>query len=199
MVGRPRPHSPRRPRAPRGRQRPAIGVPCRPGSPPERRPMDAALGRLLFFLLPLILPLLRLVRVSRRQGRARGDRRDAARPAHPQRRHRHQRGRARLLIGSSPLRQAEDGARPRHREDGARARRREGGARAERRGGLEVGARRVGADLASSISLPASLFTRSVMLHPTTNSLVTLLARLIVMSITERAQRYLSDTRSDKS
>ena len=29
----------------------------------------------------------------------------------------------------------------------------------------------------SSISLPASLFTRSVMHHPTTNSLVTLLAK----------------------
>ena len=39
----------------------------------------------------------------------------------------------------------------------------------------------------SSISLPASLFTRSVILHPATNSLVTLLARLIVMGITERA------------
>src|SRR6266496_598540 len=35
-------------------------------------------------------------------------------------------------------------------------------------------------------------FTRSVMHHPATNSLVTLLARLIVMCITERAQRYLS-------
>ena len=51
----------------------------------------------------------------------------------------------------------------------------------------------------SSISLLASLFTRSVMHHPVTNSLVTLLARLIVMCITERAQRYLSDTWSDKS
>ena len=51
----------------------------------------------------------------------------------------------------------------------------------------------------SSISLPASLFTRSVMLHPASNLLVTLLARLIVMSITERVQRYLSDTWSDKS
>ena len=57
----------------------------------------------------------------------------------------------------------------------------------------------IGIIIPSSISLPASLFTRSVMLHPTTNSLVTLLARLIVMSITERAQRYLSETRSDKS
>ena len=35
--------------------------------------------------------------------------------------------------------------------------------------------------------------------HPATNSLVTTLARLIVMSITERAQIYLSETRSDKS
>src|SRR6266511_3442834 len=57
----------------------------------------------------------------------------------------------------------------------------------------------VGIIIPSSISLPASLFTRSVMHHPATNSLVTLLARLIVMCITERAQRYLSDTRSDKS
>ena len=51
----------------------------------------------------------------------------------------------------------------------------------------------------SSISLPASLFTRSVTHHPATNSLVTMLARLIVMCITEWAQRYLSDNRSDKS
>ena len=39
----------------------------------------------------------------------------------------------------------------------------------------------------SSISIPASLFTRPVILHPATNSLVTLLVRIIVMSITERA------------
>ena len=45
----------------------------------------------------------------------------------------------------------------------------------------------VGISIPSSISLPASLFTRSVMHHPITNSLVTLLARLIVMCITERA------------
>ena len=51
----------------------------------------------------------------------------------------------------------------------------------------------------SSISLSASLFTHFVMHHPATNSLVTMLARLIVMSITERAQRYLSKTRSVKS
>src|SRR3989337_1327946 len=57
----------------------------------------------------------------------------------------------------------------------------------------------VGIIIPSSISLLASLFTRSVMHHPATNSLVTLLARLIVMCITERAQRYLSDNRSDKS
>ena len=57
----------------------------------------------------------------------------------------------------------------------------------------------VGIFIPSSISLPASLFTRSVMHHLVTSSLVTLLARLIVMCITERAQRYLSDTRSDKS
>ena len=57
----------------------------------------------------------------------------------------------------------------------------------------------VGIFIPSSISLPTSLFTRSVMHHPATNSLVTLLARLLMMCITERAQRYLSDTRSDKS
>ena len=57
----------------------------------------------------------------------------------------------------------------------------------------------IGIIIPSSISLLASLFTRSIILHPTTNSLVTLLARLIVMSITERAQRFLSETRSDKS
>ena len=51
----------------------------------------------------------------------------------------------------------------------------------------------------SSILLPTSLFTRSVIHHPMTNSLVTLLARLIVMCITKRAQKYLSDIRSDKS
>ena len=57
----------------------------------------------------------------------------------------------------------------------------------------------VGISIPSSISLPASLFTRSVIHHPTTNSLVALLARLIMMRITERARRYLSDTQSDKS
>src|SRR3989337_507316 len=57
----------------------------------------------------------------------------------------------------------------------------------------------VGILIPSSISLPASLFTHSVMHHPVTNSLVTFLARLIVTCIIERAQRYLFDTRSDKS
>ena len=57
----------------------------------------------------------------------------------------------------------------------------------------------VGIIIPSSILLPASIFTRSIILHPTTNSLVTFLARLMVMCITERAQRYLSDNRSDKS
>src|SRR5215216_943567 len=57
----------------------------------------------------------------------------------------------------------------------------------------------VGIFIPSSISLPASLFTRSIMHHPATNSLVALLARLLMMCITERAQRYLSDTWSDKS
>ena len=57
----------------------------------------------------------------------------------------------------------------------------------------------VGIYIPSSISLPASLFTHSVIHHPATNSLVTLLARLLMMCITERAQRYLSDTHSGKS
>ena len=57
----------------------------------------------------------------------------------------------------------------------------------------------IGIFIPSSISLPASLFTHSVIHHPATNSLVTLLARLIMMCITERAQSHLSDTRSDKS
>ena len=47
-------------------------------------------------------------------------------------------------------------------------------------------------------NLPASLFTCSVIYHPATNSLVTLLARLLMMCITERARRYLFDTWSDK-
>src|SRR5215216_2929773 len=57
----------------------------------------------------------------------------------------------------------------------------------------------IGIFIPSSISLPASLFTRSIIHHPATNSLVTFLARLLMMCITERAQRYLSDIRSDKS
>jgi hypothetical protein len=57
----------------------------------------------------------------------------------------------------------------------------------------------VGITIPSSISLPASLFTRYVMHRPATNSLFTFLARLIVMCITEWAQRYLPDNRSDKS
>ena len=51
----------------------------------------------------------------------------------------------------------------------------------------------------SSMSSPTSLFNHCVMHHPATNSLVTFIARLIGMCITERAQRYLSDNRSDKS
>ena len=57
----------------------------------------------------------------------------------------------------------------------------------------------VGIIIPSSISLPTSLFTRSVILHPATISLVTMLVRLIVMSTIERTQRYLSETQSDKS
>ena len=57
----------------------------------------------------------------------------------------------------------------------------------------------IGISIPSSILSPASLFKRFVMHHPVTNSLVTLLARLIMMCITEWAQRYLSDTWSDKS
>ena len=38
-----------------------------------------------------------------------------------------------------------------------------------------------------------------IMHHSVTNSLATLLARLIVMCIAEWAQRYLSDNQSDKS
>ena len=39
----------------------------------------------------------------------------------------------------------------------------------------------VGISIPSSILLPATLFTRSVMHHPTTNSLITLFASLIMM------------------
>ena len=47
----------------------------------------------------------------------------------------------------------------------------------------------VGIFIPSSILLPASIFTRSVIHHPATNSIVTLLARLLMMCITETAQR----------
>ena len=57
----------------------------------------------------------------------------------------------------------------------------------------------VGIPIPRSILLLASLFTRSVTHDPMANSLVTMLARLIVMCITERDQRYLSDNRSDKT
>ena len=57
----------------------------------------------------------------------------------------------------------------------------------------------VGIFVPSSISLLASLFTLYVIHHPATNSLVTSLARILMMCIIESAQRYLSDTRSDKS
>ena len=46
----------------------------------------------------------------------------------------------------------------------------------------------IGIFIPSLISLPESFFTRSVMHHLVTNSLVTMLARLIVMCITEWAQ-----------
>ena len=52
----------------------------------------------------------------------------------------------------------------------------------------------VGIFIPSSISLPASFFTHFVIHHSATNSLFTLIARLIMMCITERAQRYLLDT-----
>src|SRR5215216_6462561 len=51
----------------------------------------------------------------------------------------------------------------------------------------------VGIFIPSSISLLASLFTCFVIQHPATNTLVTFLARLLMMCITESAQRYLSD------
>ena len=55
------------------------------------------------------------------------------------------------------------------------------------------------ASIVTNELVAASLFTRSVIHHPATNSLVAMLARLIVMCITEWAQRYLSDNQSDKS
>ena len=54
----------------------------------------------------------------------------------------------------------------------------------------------VGIPIPCSISLPVSLFTRSVARHRVTNSLVTLSPW---WCSTEWAQRYLSVTRSDKS
>ena len=55
----------------------------------------------------------------------------------------------------------------------------------------------VGIPIPCSISLPASLFTRSVTHHPMINSLVTLCT--LRWCPTEWAQRYLSVNRSDKS
>ena len=55
----------------------------------------------------------------------------------------------------------------------------------------------VGIPIPYSISLPASLFTRSVTHHPVINFLITLSS--LWWCITEWAQRYLSVTRSDKS
>ena len=49
----------------------------------------------------------------------------------------------------------------------------------------------IGIFIPSSISLPASPFTRSVIHHLATNSLVTSLARLLLMCITERARDTL--------
>ena len=57
----------------------------------------------------------------------------------------------------------------------------------------------IGIFIPSSISLPESLFTRSVVHHPATNSLVTLLASSLRCCITERTQRDLSVTRIDKT
>ena len=57
----------------------------------------------------------------------------------------------------------------------------------------------VGISIPSSISLPESLFTRFVTQDHVANSLVTLLARLIVMLYYRVALRYLSVTWSDKS
>ena len=57
----------------------------------------------------------------------------------------------------------------------------------------------IGISIPSSISLPASLFTRSVIQDPVTNSSVTLLASFLWWCITERAQRYLSVIQSEKS
>ena len=55
----------------------------------------------------------------------------------------------------------------------------------------------VGIPIPCSLSLPASLFTHSVIHHPVANSLVTLSS--LWRCLTEWAQRYLSVIRSDKS
>jgi hypothetical protein len=57
----------------------------------------------------------------------------------------------------------------------------------------------VGISIPSSISLPASLFTRSIIHDTMTNSLVIMLASSLRWCITEWAQRYLFVIRSDKS
>jgi hypothetical protein len=57
----------------------------------------------------------------------------------------------------------------------------------------------VGIFIPSSISLPASLFTHSLIHDLVTNSLVTMLASSLRWYITSWAQRYLSVIRSDKS
>ena len=51
----------------------------------------------------------------------------------------------------------------------------------------------------SSISLPGSLFTRSVIQDPVTKLISHMLARFLWCCITERAQRYLTIIQSDKS
>ena len=56
----------------------------------------------------------------------------------------------------------------------------------------------IGITIPSSISLPAGPFICSIIHHLITNSLVTLLASFLWFCITERAQRYRSDNRSDK-
>ena len=57
----------------------------------------------------------------------------------------------------------------------------------------------IGISIPSSISLPTSLFTHSVIQDLVSNSLVTLLASSLWYCITEWALRYLSVIQSDKS
>ena len=57
----------------------------------------------------------------------------------------------------------------------------------------------IGITIPSSISLPASLFTHSVVQDPMTNPFVTLLESLLWCCITLRAKRYLYVIWSDKS